>query len=71
MYDGGSMTALMIGEYCDSTPPPPRQISSSNQLFFNFKSNGFVTSSGFKFQYNAASRYFVFRAKKKLEFFKA
>ena len=73
MYDGGSMTSPIIGEYCDTRLPPSRQIVSSNQLFFYFHSNVFGTSSGFKLVYNAISKnlgHFVSRAKKKLEFFK-
>jgi hypothetical protein len=55
----------MIGEYCYSTPSS--QISSSNQLFFYFHSNGYGTSTGFKLEYNATSKnigHFVSRAKK-------
>ena len=59
------MTSPMIGEYCYSAPST--KISSSNQLFFHFHSNGYGTSTGFKLEYNAKSKnlgHFVSRAKK-------
>ena len=65
IYDGGSMTSPMIGEYCYSAPSS--KISSSNQLFFHFHSNGYGTSTGFKLEYNAKSKnlgQFVSRVKK-------
>ena len=65
IYDGGSMTSPMIGEYCYSAPSS--KISSSNQLFFHFHSNGYGTSTGFKLEYNATSKnlgQFVSRVKK-------
>ena len=54
MYDGGSMTSPIFGEYCDSTPSS--QISSSNHLFFHFHSNFAGTATGFKLEYNATSK---------------
>ena len=66
MYDGGSMTSPMIGEYCDSLPSS--LISSSNHLFFHFNSDYYGTGAGFKLEYNATSKslgHFVSRAKKK------
>ena len=53
MYDGGSMTSPIIGEYCHSTPSS--QISSSNHLFIHFQSGAYETFSGFKLKYNAIS----------------
>ena len=66
MYDGGSMTSPMIGEYCDSLPSS--LISSSNHLFIHFYSNFFIAGTGFKLEYNATSKclsHFASRAKKK------
>ena len=54
MYDGGSMTSPMIGEYCDSLPSS--LISSSNRLFIRFYSDFSFTGTGFKLQYNATSK---------------
>ena len=63
IYDGGSNTSPLF--YGNSTPfynpysgdsLPPSQISSSNQLFFHFHSDGAMTASGFKLEYNAASK---------------
>ena len=54
IYDGGSMTSPMIGEYCYSAPSS--KISSSNQLFFHFHSNHWGTATGFKLEYNATSK---------------
>ena len=54
MYDGGSMTSPIIGEYCDSTPSS--KISSSNRLFIHFHSDFSGTESGFKLEYNATSK---------------
>ena len=40
IYDGGSNTSPMLGNpYCGDSLPPS-QISSSNQLFFHFHSDG-------------------------------
>ena len=50
MYDGGSMTSPMIGEYCDSTPPDI--ITTSNEIFVHFYTNVVFTDIGFKMMYN-------------------
>ena len=53
MYDGGSMTSPMIGEYCVSTPPDI--ITTSNEIFVYFETNSQSTDIGFKMMYNPAS----------------
>ena len=67
IFDGDSNTSPMLGNpYCGDSLPPS-QISSSNQLFFHFYSNGYGTSTGFKLEYNAKSKnlgQFVSRVKK-------
>ena len=54
MYDGGSMTSPMIGEYCDSTPPDI--ITTSNEIFVHFYTNELNTDIGFKLMYNPTSK---------------
>jgi hypothetical protein len=53
MYDGGSMTSPLIGEYCDSTPPAI--ITISNEIFVHFKTSPSLADSGFKIMYNPTS----------------
>ena len=53
MYDGGSMTSPMIGEYCDSTPPDI--ITPSNEIFVHFLTSPHYTDIGFKMIYNPTS----------------
>ena len=53
MYDGGSMTSPMIGEYCDSTPPDI--ITMSNEIFVHFLTSPSYTDIGFKLMYNPTS----------------
>ena len=53
MYDGGSMTSQMIGEYCDFTPPDI--ITTSNEIFVHFYTNQIYTDIGFKMMYNPTS----------------
>ena len=53
MYDGGSMTSPMIGEYCDSTPPDIT--TTSNEIFVHFATNFDFTDIGFKLMYNPTS----------------
>ena len=56
IYDGGSSTSPMVGNpYCGETLPPS-QISSSNQLFIHFHSDSYYTGTGFKLEFNAASK---------------
>ena len=47
LYDGGSTTAPLIGEYTGSVVPPPAT-SSTNQLYLKFTSDDSYTESGFK-----------------------
>ena len=66
MYNGGSMTSPMIGEYCDSIPPDI--ITTSNEIFVHFLTSSTNTDIGFKLMYNPTSKslgHFVSRAKKK------
>jgi hypothetical protein len=53
MYDGGSMTSPMIGEYCATTPPDI--ITTSNEIFVHFLTDTFYTDIGFKLMYNPTS----------------
>jgi hypothetical protein len=56
MYDGGSMTSPMIGEYCGSTPPDI--ITTSNEILIHFLTNPYdpsFTDIGFKLMYNPTS----------------
>ncbi len=53
MYDGGSMTSAIIGKYCDSTPPDV--ITTSNEIFVHFETNGGNTDVGFKMTYAPTS----------------
>ena len=56
IYDGGSNTSPMFGNpYCGDSLPPS-QASSSNQLFFHFQSNHYLTGTGFLLEYNATSK---------------
>ena len=50
MYDGGSMTSPMIGEYCDSKPPDI--ITTGNEIFVHFHTDQMYTDIGFKMMYN-------------------
>ena len=42
MYDGGSMTAPMIGEYCYYTPPDI--ITMGNEIFVHFITSPYTTN---------------------------
>ena len=53
MYDGGSMTSPMIGEYCATTPPDI--ITTSNEIFVHFLTSPYWTDIGFKLMYNPTS----------------
>ena len=53
MYDGGSMTSPMIGEYCATTPPDI--ITTSNEIFLHFLTDPSYTDIGFKLMYNPTS----------------
>ena len=57
IYDGGSMTSPMIGEYSMFSTPPDI-ISMSNEILINFLTNPFgpaFTDIGFKLMYNPTS----------------
>ena len=54
MYDGGSMTSPIIGEYCDSTPPDI--ITTGNEIFVHFLTNPTYADIGFKLMYNPTSK---------------
>ena len=53
MYDGGSITSPMIGEYCHSTPPDI--ITTSYEIFVHFATDYRYTDIGFKMTYNPTS----------------
>ena len=68
VYNGGSNASLMLeNPYCGDSLPPS-QISSSNQLFIHFHSDGSDTGTGFKLEYNETSKnpskHYMFRARK-------
>ena len=54
IYDGGSKTSGIIGEYCDSMPP--FIITTSNEVFVRFYTSEVYTGTGFKMKYNSTSR---------------
>ena len=51
MYDGGSSTSPMVGKYCGDLIPLS-YVSSSNDVFIDFQSDGSETGAGFKIEYN-------------------
>ena len=51
LYDGGSSTSAMLGNYCGDSIPPSH-VSSSNEVLVNFQSDGSSTRAGFKMEYN-------------------
>jgi hypothetical protein len=53
MYDGGSISSPVIGEYCDSTPP--YITTTSNEIFIHYLTNPSGTDLGFKLMYNPTS----------------
>ena len=56
IYDGSSITSPTFGNpYCGDSLPPS-QISSTNQLFFHFRTDFWNTETGFKLEYNATSK---------------
>ena len=50
VYDGGSVSSLLIRKMSGSSPPPPI-ISSSNNLYVKFSSDGSNTYDGFEAVY--------------------
>ena len=57
IYDGSSNASPMIGKFCGAELPP-RQISSSNEVFIHFHTNFYRTRKGFKLEYHPYSKYF-------------
>ena len=56
LYDGDSNAAAMIGEYCGQSIPPS-YISSTNEVFIHFESDGIDTNNnGFKLEYHPYSK---------------
>ena len=56
IYDGDSDTSPILGNpYCGNSLPPS-QISSSNHLFFHFRSDYSTNEKGFKLEYNVTSK---------------
>ena len=55
IYDGGSSTSPMMGQYCGNSIPPS-QVSSSNEALIQFQSDGILTYPGFKMEYNPTSK---------------
>ena len=51
IYDGGSSTSSMMGKYCGNSIPPSH-VSSSNEIFIHFQSDGDATEAGLKMEYN-------------------
>ena len=59
----------MLGHlYCGDSLPAS-QISSSNHLFIHFRSDESGTGTGFKLEYNATSKHYVLRARKRTKKF--
>ena len=68
MYDGDSNTSSLVGKYCGRNRYNPKYIpfrsfiSSSNELFFNFKISipygGTKYSQGFQLEYKSKSELF-------------
>ena len=59
IHNGASDASPVLGKLCGDSLPP-NTISSSNQLFLKFKSNGYWQYKGFKLEYK--SRGELFRA---------
>ena len=56
IYDGDSDTSPILGNpYCGDFLPPSG-ISSSNHLFFRFRSDFYGTATGFRLEYSATSK---------------
>ena len=51
IYDGGSNSSFVIGQY-SGTSIPPNHISSRNEITIWFQSDVSVTRNGFKLEYN-------------------
>ena len=55
IYDGGSSTSSMMGNYCGDSIPPS-QVSSINEILIHFHSDWSGTESGFKMEYNPTGK---------------
>ena len=58
LYDGDSNSSLMLGKYCGDSNPPSH-ISSSNNIFIHFQSNGIYlgyAGTGFKLKYHLSGK---------------
>ena len=55
IYDGGSNTSHLLGEFCADTVPST-QVSSGNQFYLHFETDPFVNGHGFKLEYTAYSK---------------
>ena len=55
IYDGGSSTSPIVGEYCGSSIPPSH-LSSSNEILIDFHSDMHSTEAGFQMQYNPTGK---------------
>ena len=51
IYDGGSSTSSMMGNYCGDSIPPS-QVSSINEILIHFHSDQNSEGAGFKMEYN-------------------
>ena len=56
IYDGGSSVSPILGKYCGASIPQS-QISSSNEIFIHFESDGSITETGFKLEYNPIGKW--------------
>ena len=57
IHDGASDASPVLGKYCGKSLPL-NLISSSNQLFLRFKSNGDYQYKGFKLEYKSRGELF-------------
>ena len=55
IYDGGSNTSPLLGEFCGDDVPPA-QISSGNQIYLHFETNSWGSRHGFKLEYAPYSK---------------
>ena len=55
IYDGGSSTSSMMGNYCGDSIPPS-QVSSINEILIHFHSDWSGTESGFQMEYNPTGK---------------
>ncbi len=55
VYDGNSLTAPLIGRYCNGTPPPNMIISTGGALTIKFYSDISVNLQGYEYMWNCNS----------------